>query len=280
MTLLYLAADLAILSPVGSSPGWRWACRSSRPAGSTPRGCSSSADRDRLRPDRPPSSAGGRFEGGSERPWWRIVILPADEPDRPGLPGVNPYGLAGVQSTRSSSRDDEQPELQDDRRADAARSDFIVRQDRPGSKPAAPAPHRGLGPRPASASSPRGLARVVVEIADRTRIRDRGGAARPPGRGRRRRRKAADSSATGPDHDSSGGPRASFRLLLFVAFGSASLEPGGHAEQPPVRRRSPGAVTAWNFAEWAAAIRNRRARDSRPSPAELGVASDRRPSPG
>jgi tetratricopeptide (TPR) repeat protein len=113
----------------------------------------------------------------------------------------------------------------------------------------------------------RGQATAVESAADNQRTAGRGKKRRKSRKEPRRVAKADSSSSAAVD----GGANwrlSPFRLLLFVAFSFLSLQATRNSHQFAA---TVGAVTAWNFAEWAAALAHRRRERDGIAPSRPGL---------
>jgi tetratricopeptide (TPR) repeat protein len=90
----------------------------------------------------------------------------------------------------------------------------------------------------------------------------------------RKTRAKAGRATTPPDDGASGWRVSPFRLLLYAAFSYLSLQATRNSHQFAA---VVGSVTAWNFGEWAAAVRRRRAAGNRTGSRSTPAASALRP---
>ena len=209
----------------------------------------------------------GSLASGARR-WWRIVGIGSLATFAACL--VNPYGLRGRRlSDRACRDDDEHRLLPQHRRIDA---DPRVHQAGGARQPPVADPLPDDGPRRAQLPPPAGSGRWRCDSRRPAQGSPPTGPSRPaPPRSCRGKEKADARSKSAKKKDS--GERAAkgsqevepaatswrlslFRLLLFAAFSYLSLQATRNSHQFAA---VVGSVTAWNFAEWAAAIRRRRA---------------------
>src|SRR5207302_4854500 len=80
--------------------------------------------------------------------------------------------------------------------------------------------------------------------------------ARPNPKSEIRNPKSKGRAAAVPDEENNGWRVSPFRLLLYAAFCYLSLQATRNSHQFAA---VVGSITAWNFGEWAAAVRRRRA---------------------
>ena len=234
-------------------------CPSCRSPGSIRRGCSYSGRSSSCWVCR--RRAAWRRFGRSER-------VVADDPDREprdrrGLPGQSLWDHRSPLSPRAG-RNDEQPDLLAEYRGADADSRFHPRTRAGGTAIAAPSPHHdpGASQLPGAAFVDRSRCRRAraprpLELsANGLRRQGKDAAGKPQETVQVKERAAQGSRASSPPWiariERSSWRLSPFRLLLYVAFSVLSLQATRNSHQFAA---VVGTVTAWNFAEWAAAFR-------------------------